>query len=202
VADEGTIAPDSRRLARAHRAGLRPTSPWLLTGALCLALAVGLRWSGPAVWSAWQGLWVGGLAPRAMGAELVAFGGALMRALGGAAALVVAAMVLGGRLGWVDRYAGRGLAVGSQRSWMRGALAVLVPVLAAVLVAGVCAGAARSVDASEVGLLALWWAWLLRVLVGVGSLLVVAGMVDRALARRRLWRALHRSAGDLRRGGA
>lgn len=202
MADDGTIAPDPRRLARAHRAGLRPTSPWLLKGALCLALAAGLRWSGSAVWGAWQGAWAGGLAPRAVGAELVAFGWALVRALGGVAALVVVAMWLGGRLGWVDRDAGRGLGVGSQRSWLRGALALVVPVLAAAVVSGVCAGAARSVDASEAGLLALWWAWLLRVLLGVGSLLVVAGLIDRGLARRRLWLALHRSAGDLRRGGA
>jgi hypothetical protein len=107
---------------------------------------------------------------------------------------------MNGGLGWVDHGAGRGLVVGSQRSRLRGVVMLLVPGLALLLMAGVCAGAARAVDASEAGLLALWWGWLLRLLVGVGGLLVLAGGLDRALARRRLWQALHRSAGELRRG--
>ncbi|MBA3548463.1 MAG: hypothetical protein H0T76_18430 [Nannocystis sp.] len=118
------------------------------------------------------------------------------------AGLVVVVVSVNGGLGWVDSAAGRGLEVGPQRSGLRGGLMLLVPWLALLLLAGVCAGAARAVDASEAGLLALWWGWLLRLLVAVGVLLVLAGGLDRALARRRLWRALHRSAGDLRRGDA
>lgn len=201
MADDGSIAPDPRRRARAHRAGLRPASPLLLTGALCLALAGVLRWGGLPLVDAWRRLWGAGLAGDGLGGL-----GGLIGALGwlfaGVAGLVLVVASVNGGLGWVDRGAGRGLAVGSLRSGLRGALMVVVPGLGLLLLAGVCAGAARAVDASEAGLLALWWGWLLRLLVGVGGLLVLAGFVDRALARRRLWQALHRSAGDLRRGDA
>lgn len=197
---DGSIAPDPRRLARAHRAGLRPASPLLLTGALCLALAAALRWGGPALLDAWRGLWADGLVGES------SVGPGLFAALGwlfaGVAGLVVLVASVNGGLGWVDRGAARGLAVGSQRSRLRGVVLLLVPGLALLLLAGVCAGAARAVDASESGLLALWWGWLLRLLAGVGGLLVLAGGLDRALARRRLWQALHRSAGELRRGDA
>ena len=198
MADDGSIAPDPRRLARALRAGLRPASPLLLTGALCLALAAALRWGGAPLMDAWRRLWGQGLAGAASGFDGLA--GALGWLFAGVAGLVVLVAGVNGGLGWVDRGVGRGLAVGSQRSGLRGGLMVLVPGLALLLLAGVCAGAARAVDASEAGLLALWWAWLLRLLVGVGGLLLLAGGLDRALARRRLWQALHRSAGDLRRG--
>lgn len=200
MADHGSIAPDPRRLARAHRAGLRPASPLLLTGALCLALAAALRWGGPALLDAWRGLWGEGLVGGASGRV----GAGLFTVLGwlfaGVAGLVVLVASVNGGLGWVERGAARGLAVASQRSRLRGVVMVLVPGLALLLLAGVGAGAARAVDASESGLLALWWGWSLRLLVGVGGLLLLAGGLDRALARRRLWQALHRSAGELRRG--
>ena len=200
MADDGSIAPDPRRLARAHRAGLRPASPLLSTGLLCLSLAAALRWGGPALLAAWRGLWSEGIAG---GAGWSALGwSALGWSFAGVAGLVVLVASVNGGLGWVDRGAGRGLVVGSQRSRLRGVVMLLVPGLAVMLMAGVCAGAARAVDASEAGLLALWWGWLLRLLVGVGGLLVLAGGLDRALARRRLWQALHRSAGELRRGDA
>lgn len=199
MADDGSIAPDPRRLARAHRAGLRPASPLLLPGVLCLALAAELRWGGPALLEAWRRLWANGLAGAPM---LDGLGAALACLLAGVAGLVVVVASVNGGLGWVDPAALRGLEVGPQRSGRRAGVMVLVPGLALLLLAGVCAGAARAVDASEAGLLALWWGWLLRLLVAVGVLLVLAGGLDRALARRRLWRALHRSVGDLRRGDA
>jgi hypothetical protein len=83
---------------------------------------------------------------------------------------------------------------------MRGALGLLVPPVVVVLLASVCAGAARAVDASQAGLLALWWAWVQRLLFGVGSVLVVVGVFDGMLARQRLWRSLHQSAEEVRRG--
>jgi hypothetical protein len=199
VADDGSIAPDPRRLARAHRAGLRPASPLLLPGVMCLALAAGLRWGGPQLLDAWRRLWANGLAGAA---ALDGLGGALGWLLGGLVGLVVVVASVNGGLGWVDRAVGRGLGVGAQRSTLRGGLMVLAPWSALLVLAGVCAGAARAVDASEAGLLALWWGWLMRLLVGVGGLLLLAGGLDLALARRRLWQALHRSAGDLRRGDA
>lgn len=197
--DDGSIAPDPRRLARAHRAGLRPASPLLLTGALCLAAAAALGWGGPALLDAWRRSWAVGVVDASAMAGLVGMFGWLFA---GVAGLVVVVASVNGGLGRVDRGVGRGLEVGSLRSGLRGGLLVLVPGLALLLLAGVCAGAARAVDASEAGLLALWWGWSLRLLTGVGVLLLLAGGVDRALARRRLWQALHRSAGDLRRGDA
>ena len=171
----------------------------LLPGVLCLALAAELRWGGTAMLAAWRRLWMNGLAGAP---DVDGLGGAFVWLLAGVGLVVVVVASVNGGLGWVDPARGRGLAVGTQRSGLRGGLMLLVPWLALLLLAGVCAGAARAVDASEAGLLALWWGWLLRLLVGVGGLLVLAGGLDRALAKRRLWQALHRSAGDLRRGDA
>lgn len=195
LADDGSIAPDPRRLARAHRAGLRPSSPWLVPAVLCLGLAAALRWFGSALLQRWQASWAGGGEPAQLGAVVGEW-------LAAAAALVLLVALLGGGLGWVDAQAGKGLGVGGQRSAARGALTVIVPALVVVLLAGVCAGAARAVDASETGLWALWWVWSQRLLLGVGGLLLVAGLIDRALARHRLWRALHQTADELRRGEA
>lgn len=194
LADDGSIAPDPRRLARAQRAGLRPGSPWLTPAVMCLALAAGLRWGGPAVLVRWRAVWAQGVA----GVDGV--GALVVPVMIGAAVIAVAVAALAGSLGWVDARAREGLAVGELRSAGRGALALLVPVLVVLVLAGVVAGAARAVDASEAGLAGLWWAWAQRLLVGVGGLLLVAGVVDRALGRRRLWRALHRNHDELRRG--
>lgn len=113
--------------------------------------------------------------------------------------LALAVALLTGTLGWVDRRAGEGLNV-PPRQWSvaRGVLAFLVPALAVALGIGVCAGAARAVDASVSGLTGLWLAWLRYLLLGTGGLLLLAGVVDRALARRRLWRALHRTVAEAR----
>jgi len=198
LAEQGSIAPDPRRLARAHRAGLRPSSPWLMPGVLCLALAGGLRWLGPELLADWRAQWQASVAGN--GLAIAGLGAGVLRGFGVVALLVLVLAALGGRLGWVDAAAGRGLGVGSQRSGLRGALALLVPVVMVVMLASVCAGAARAVDASEAGLLALWWAWVQRLLFGVGCLLVLVGVFDRTLARQRLWRALHQSVEEVRRG--
>ncbi|HEY0134585.1 MAG TPA: hypothetical protein VGB85_10905 [Nannocystis sp.] len=192
MADDGSIAPDPRRLARAQRAGLRPGSPWLTPAVMCLALAAGLRWGGPAALGRWRAVWMQGTV-EGVGAVVVPL-------MIGAAVVAVAVAALAGSLGWVDARAREGLAVGELRSAGRGLLALLVPVLVVLVLAGVVAGAARAVDASEAALIGLWWAWAQRLLVGVGGLLLVAGVVDRALGRRRLWLALHRDPDELRRG--
>jgi hypothetical protein len=193
LADDGSIAPDPRRLARAHRAGLRPSSPWLVPAVLCLGLGAGLRWLGPALRERWQTTWAAGGDPAQVG-------GLVGEGLAIAAALVLVMAVLGGGLGWVDARAGHGLGVGRPRSPARGALSLLVVAVVTVLLASVVAGAARAVDASEAGLWALWWAWLQRLLFGVGAVLLVAGSIDRMLARQRLWRALHQTPDEQRRG--
>lgn len=166
-----------------------------MPGALCLALGAALRWYGPALAERWRTGWAD---PRQLGAGVASIPSLL--AMAAALALVVA--LVNGGLAWVDADAGRGLDVGSRRSAARGVLTLVVAGLVVVLLAGVCAGAARAVDASEAGLLALWWAWSQRVLFGVGGLLLAAGFVDRALARRRLWWALHRTPDERRRGDA
>ncbi len=198
LAEQGSIAPDPRRLARAHRAGLRPSSPWLMPGVLCLALAGGLRWLGPELLADWRAQWEASVAGN--GLAIAGLGAGVLRGFGVVALLVLVLAALGGRLGWVDAAAGRGLGVGSQRSGLRGALALLVPVVMVVMLASVCGGAARAVDASEAGLLALWWAWTQRLLFGGGCVLVLVGVFDRALARHRLWQSLHQSADEQRRG--
>ena len=193
LADDGSIAPDPRRLARAHRAGLRPSSPWLVPAALCLGLGAALRWFGPALLERWRTCWAAGGDPAQVGAQVGEW-------LAVTAALVLLMAVLGGGLGWVDARAGHGLGVGRLRSGARGALGLLVVALVLALLVGVVAGATRAVDASEAGLWALWWAWSQRLLFGVGATLLVAGAIDRALARRRLWQALHQTPDERRRG--
>lgn len=186
-------------MARAHRAGLRATSPWLWTAATCLGLGLVLHVTGEARVAAWREIWIaglGGTASEQLGRWLV---GELVTLLGWTAGLVLGVAVLTGAIGWVDRRAGEGLNVSPGRSSVaRGVLAFVVPGLAVVLVLGVGAGAARSVDASAAGLTMLWIGWLRYLLLGTGGFLLVAGWIDRALARRRLWRALHRSVAEAR----
>jgi len=199
LADDGTLAPDPTRMARAHRAGLRARSSWLWTAATCLGLGLVLHATGEARVAAWREIWVaglGGASPEQLGRWLV---GELVTLLVWAAGLVLVVAVLTGAIGWVDRRAGERLNMSPGRpSVARGVLAFMVPVLAVVLVIGVCAGAARSVDASETGLTLLWNGWVQYLLLGTGGLLLVAGGIDRALAQRRLWRALHRSVAEAR----
>jgi hypothetical protein len=198
LADDGTIAPDPPRLARAHRAGLRPTSPWLWPASTCLALGLVLHVTGEARVEAWRELWAAGLAGMSASAVWSRGVGELCALLGWSAGLALVVALVTGSLGWVDDRAAEGLAAGSRRSVARGVLAFVVPALAVALVMGVCAGAARAVDASADGLTTLWLAWLRGGLFGTGLLLLIAGLVDRRLAQHRLWRALHQSVAEVR----
>lgn len=186
-------------MARAHRAGLRATSPWLWSAATCLGLGAVLHVTGEARVAAWREVWaagLGGAPPQQLGRWLV---GELVTLLAWTAGIVLLVAVLSGTIGWVDRRARERLNVAPGRvSVARGLLAFVVPALAVGLMLGVGAGAARSVDASESGVTGLWVAWLRYLLLGTGGLLLVAGVVDRALARHQLWRALHRSVAEAR----
>lgn len=199
MADDGTLAPDSLRLDRAHRAGLRPTSPWVWPAATCLGLGLVLDVTGEARVAAWREIWVSGFAgapPEQLGRWLV---GELVTLLAWTGGLVLAVALLTRTFGRVERRAGERLKVPPrQQSVARGVMAFLVPTLATALVIGVCAGAARSVDASAAGLSRLWLTWLRDLLLGTGGVLLLAGVVDQALARRRLWRALHRTVAEAR----
>lgn len=196
MAEEGTLAPDSHRLARAHRAGLRPTSPWLWPAAACLGLALMLHGSGAARFEVWRAAWTAGIAAgdaAPLGGAMI---GGLAALLGWAAALALVVAGLSGTLGRVDRRAR--LRAELRPSVVRGLLALALPAVAVVLGLGVIAGAARAVDASPAGLQALWLAWLRNMLLGTGGVMLVAGVIDRTLARRRLWRALHRTIAEAR----
>lgn len=173
-------------------------SPWLWPAALCLGLGLVIHFSGEARMTAWSEAWSAGLIAGDAASGWAAARGALgdLLAWTGGLALVIAA--LAGTLGWVDRRARENLQVGPLRSVARGVLALVVPALATLLVLGVCAGAARAVDASPAGLQGLWSAWLRNLLFGTGGLLLAAGLVDQVLARRRLWRALHRTVAEVR----
>lgn len=197
MADDGSLAPDAQRLARAHRAGHRPWSPWALPGALCLWLALTIHVAGAARLTTWREAWIAGMsAGESIGWETIQ--AALGELLAWAGALTLGLAVMTGMFGGVDRRARERLAIGPLRSVARGVLALVVPAVAVWLVIGVCAGAARAVDASPAGLQGLWTAWLRNLLLGTGGLLLAAGWIDRALARRRLWRALHRTIAEAR----
>jgi hypothetical protein len=198
LADDGTLAPDPPRMARAHRAGLRPTSPWLWPAATCLGLGLVLHVTGEARVAAWREVWAAGFAgapPAELGRWLV---GELTTLLAWTLGLAAAVAVLTGAIGPVDASAGERLRVPRLRSVRAGCWRSWCRCVAVGLIVGVCAGAARSVDASASGSTQLWLAWLRYLLFGTGGLLLVAGLVDRALARRRLWRALHRSVAEVR----
>ncbi len=100
--------------------------------------------------------------------------------------------------GWVDLSLRRSLRFSWQGAPGRGVVAAVMPVVMLVLVAGVLAGAARSVDASETGLRLLWWGWARQLLLWGGGVLVAGGFVDLLVSRRQIWRALHRSVADVR----
>lgn len=198
MADDGTIAPDPPRLARAHRAGLRPSSPWLWPASVCLGLGLVLHVTGAAWVAAWRELWAAGLTGLSPSLVWSRGVGELVALLAWSGGLAVVLALVTGSLGWVDDRAREDLGVRSRRSGARGVLALVVPALAVALVVGVCAGGARAVDASEDGLMTLWFAWLRGGLVGTGGLLLVAGLVDRRLAQHRLWRALHQTVAEVR----
>lgn len=177
----------------AHRAGLRPSSPWLVPSTLCLALAAALPELGGALRAALRAGLSRGSAEE-LGLQAMSFG-TWPIALVGAAALAVAALAAAGSLGWVSRgRLGRVGEISGSSVWLG------VAVLAALVVAlrGVVAGAARAVDASELGLVSLWSAWLGRVLVAVGGIGLVAAIVDLVRARAAIRRALHQTPAEAR----
>lgn len=166
---------------------------------MCLGLGLMVRVTGEAWLAELREVWTAGLA-GAPPMQLVRWWvGELATLMAWVAGLALGVAVATGVAGPVDTRAGEGLGV-PRRLWSvgRGVLAVVVPALAVVLVIGVIAGAARSASASASGLAGLWTAWVERLLFGTGCLLLAAGVADRALARRRLLRALHRSVAEAR----
>lgn len=193
---EPRVPPSRARVRLAHRAGLRPSSPWLVPSTLCLGLAAALPELGAGLREGLRAGLVGGDETHglwAMSFETGSIG--LVAAAGLAVAAVAAAGGVGrvrrGRLGRVGEISGPSVALG---------VAALVALV--VILRGVVAGAARAVDASEVGLVALWGAWLQRGLVAVGAIGLVAAIVDLARARAAIRRALRQTPAEAREFGA
>ena len=189
------VPPSRARVALAHRAGLRPSSPWLVPSALCLALAAALP-------DAPGGAAPGRLTAALAGADVHGLGAMVFEAwsivLAAAAGLAVAAVAATGGLGWTRRARlGRVGAVAGPSGWL--ALAVLV--LLALALRGAVAGAARSVDAEAAGLAALWLAWLRRGLVAVGCVGAIAAALDLARAGAAIRRALFQTPDEARERG-
>lgn len=190
---EPQIAPSRARVALAARAGLRPWSPWLVPAALCLVAAAAVPEELPAsaaLRAAWAGD-AGGLRDMVFGTWSIVLGGALV--------VAVAAVAASGGLGW-RADAGRLGRVGEiERALLVQALVGAGSLaLAAVVLGGVVAGAARAVDASGEGLAVLWLAWLRRGLVAIGLSSLVAAVIDLALGKRAIWRALHQTRAEVR----
>lgn len=165
---------------------------------MCLGLGVVLHVTGESRATELRALWSAGLAgapPTELGRWWVSEVTTLLAWTSG---LAVAVAVLTGTIGPVEPRAAEGLRSSPQRSAARGLLALGAPVVAVGLVVGVCAGAARGVDASTAGLDGLWLGWLRYMFFGTGGLLLATGLVDRWLGRRRLWRSLHRTVAEAR----
>ena len=122
--------------------------------------------------------------------------------------VTVAVTAVTGNLGPIEAAQGRGLGVGRLR--VGGVALLAVAVLALGLswaqLVPVVAGASRAVDASADGLVLLWHGWLQSVLAVVGSVLVLAGLLELWLARRQQTQALYQSVEqareDMRRRGS
>lgn len=197
-----SIAPDPRRLAQAHAAGLRPTSRWLRLSAHAVVIVLLAPWAIATVTAdlgqCWRGAMDTGAGAGAVECSLpglAAVVGALLLAVA-LAELAVASLT--GRAGQLDRARrGRLGRVGSWREHGGAAhlvLALLVgALLYALLGAGLVAGAARAVDAGTEGLAALWSGWWSRALVVTALALAAAGLAERHLSARARWSALHQT---------
>lgn len=181
VADDRTLAPSAARVRRAWRAGLRPRSAWLLPAAACGLVALALRGGLASEAPAW--IRPGAIAPEAWleRVSLVLVVGWL--AMGG---LVLGVAALARRLGPVSAADGQRLRPAPERpAWIqRGGLGLVLALVLLVALRGVLAGAARSVDASEAGLTALWSGWAATLGGGLAIGLLVAALVDLLIDRR------------------
>ncbi|MEM9461814.1 MAG: hypothetical protein AAGF11_47085 [Myxococcota bacterium] len=204
MADDRPIAPSPSRWRRAWQAGLRPKTRWLWPAVACGVLAAGLdRGSRQGSW----GLDVrpGSLTPDAwleQGAGLLGVGWGL------AGALVLALAWLTGRLGGISGGARRRLRAAPSSSMGLRALGFAVASGLGITLAlrGVLAGAARAVDASEAGLVALWTSWagqgLVVVALGLGLVALGELVLDRSDRRERLAQSRQQARDDARASGA
>lgn len=108
--------------------------------------------------------------------------------------MVTSAAAATGSLGWVEGGRSRLGRVGRIGSSVGlGVVAAAVIVALALAIRGVVAGAARGVDASEAGLLALWVEWLRRVLLAAGIVSLIAAALEVVMMRGAIVRALYQT---------
>lgn len=187
---EPRVPPGPARVRLARAAGLRPRSPWLVPSALCLALAAALPSLGAGLARAMRA----GLDGRQHDLEVMVFETGSI-GLVGVVVIAVAVIAASGGLGWVRRVKlGRVGEIAGSPGWL-GVLVLLALVLA---LRGVVAGAARSVDASPVGLVALWCEWPRRALTAIGCAGLVAAVIELARGRAELRRALRQTPAEAR----
>lgn len=111
---------------------------------------------------------------------------------------VLAATAISGGLAWVRREPRLGRVGPLDGAWGPALVGALALGVMAWALRGAPAGAARAVDASAAGLLAMWGEWLRRALVTLGCVSLAAAVLDLWLAQRRIWRALHETSSALR----
>lgn len=201
--DDRTLAPSAFRWSRAWRAGLRPWSGWLWPAAACGLLAVAidpLRETGAPGLDATPGA----VTPEAfLGTIAAMLGGLLVLAGFVAVALALASQ----RLGWISALEQRRLqpAPSDPAAIVRLVLAAVLGVGLVMTLAGVLAGAARSVDASEAGLTLLWLAWAERaatvLAVALGLAAAVELLLDHRERGRRLWQTPQQALDEARAAG-
>lgn len=207
MSDERTVAPSPARWSRAWDAGMRPWSGWLWPAVVCglLALAIDrLRHEEDAWLELGTVLRPGSLEPEVwLGVVVTALGGVL--AVVGGASLVLA--LVSQRLGWVSTDERERLLPAPARPVVlaRVVLCLAVGLGLALALAGVLAGSARAVDASEASLVSLWLEWAQRAFAVLALALGVGAIVDLLLDRRdreqQLWQTPQAARDEARAAG-
>lgn len=182
MAGERTVRASRRRVAAAHRAGVRPDAPLLRVAAMAAAMLVGSAF-------------VVEIANQAVTAALrpeldwAALESVTWRWTALMAVFVVAAIGVGlasRSAGPVRRdpnfFPARAVSAGP---WVQGLVALAGIALCFAALRGVLAGAARGTDASLAGLTALYGGWAIRLLMAVVGITAVLGTAQLGVA---LWR--------------
>lgn len=203
VADDRTIAPGPSRWRRAWQAGLRPRARWLLPAVACALVLLVL--DGQSMNPGRGGLVTPGSLPPGAWLERVVW--TLGVVWGGAGLLVLLVSALTQGLGGISSEARRRLRAAPPSPLVFRSIGLAAGVGLGVIgaLAGVLAGAARSVDASEAGLIALWQGWALQLaaVLALGLSLAALGelVLDRAERRQRLRQSRQQVLDDLRASG-
>lgn len=203
------IPPSPRRLHLAWQAGVRSRPRWLVSGAFALGIGLAFDVAVRALAPWWRATWAdvdAGGVPDMAGLAVVGLAWGAVVLLGLAA--VVVGHALAGALGPVSAQARERLGAVALRAPVIG-ISLVAPVLATVIglaLWSAAAGAARAVDAPADALVEVWQIWLVRGLTIGGAALLVAGLIETLLWRRRITFALHQSVDqardEQRRGGA